>query len=90
MHPSYVETLSTAQLAGLATCYRTTDSIRVRTRAQRILLPTEQHVVPHQLASLVRQDEQPVRRWIRRYPAEGVAGLEDAPRPGGEPTTPPA
>jgi hypothetical protein len=29
------------------------------------LLPTEQHVVPHQLASLVRQDEQPVRRWIR-------------------------
>ena len=78
------------QLTELDSCYRTTTSIRARTRAQRILLSAEQHLVPHQIASIVRKDEQTVRRWIRRYQAEGVIGLEDAPRPGGEPKTTPA
>jgi transposase len=90
MQPIYVEKLSAAQLAELETCYRTTKSIRVRTRAQMILLSVEKRLVPHQIASIVRKDEQTVRRWIRRYQAEGLAGLEDAPRPGGEQKTTPA
>jgi hypothetical protein len=85
MQPIYAEKLSAAQLAELATCYRTTQSIRVRTRAQMILLSAEQHLVPHQIASIVRKDEQTVRRWLRRYQAEGVAGLEDTPRQVGNP-----
>lgn len=89
MQPIYIENLTAAQLAELDTCYRTTPSMRVRTRAQMILLSAENHLVPHQIASIVRKDEQTVRRWIRRYQAEGVAGLEDAPRPGGEPKTTP-
>jgi transposase len=90
MQPLYVEKLGAAQLAELDTCYRATKSIRVRTRAQMILLSAEQHLVPHQIASIVRKDEQTVRRWIRRYQAEGLTGLEDAPRPGGETKTTPA
>jgi len=90
MQPIYADKLSAAQLAELATCYRTTQSIRVRTRAQMILLSAEQHLVTHQIASIVRKDEQTVRRWLRRYQAEGVAGLEDAPRPGGVSKTTPA
>ena len=89
MQPLYVKKLSATQLAELDTCYRTTKSIRVRTRAQMILLSAEQHLVPHQIAAIVRKDEQTVRRWIRRYQAEGVAGLDDAPRPGGESKTTP-
>jgi transposase len=90
MQPIYVEKVSAAQLAELDTCYRTTKAIRIRTRAQMILLSVEQRLVPHQIASLGRKDEQTVRRWIRRYQAEGLTGLEDAPRPGGEPKTTPA
>jgi transposase len=90
MRPIYVEKLSAAQVAEWDPCYRTTKSIRVRTRAQMILLSGEQRLVPHQIASIVRKDEQTVRRWIRRYQAEGPAGLEDAPRPGGETKTTPA
>lgn len=89
MQPIYVEDLTVAQLTELDTCYRTTPSIRVRTRAQMILLSAEHQLVPHQSVSSVRKDEQTVRRWIRRYQAEGVIGLKDAPRPGGASKTTP-
>lgn len=55
-----------------------------------ILLSGEEQLVPHQIASIVRKEEQTVRRWIRRYQAEGLTGLDDGPRPGGEPKTTPA
>ena len=55
-----------------------------------ILLSGENRLVPHPIASIVRKDEQTVRRWLRRYHAEGLAGLEAALRPGGEPKTTPA
>ena len=90
MQPISVEKWSAAQLAELDACYRTTKSIRVRMRAQMILLSAEQPLVPHQIASIVRKDEQTVRRWLRRYQAEGVAGLEDTPRLCREPKPTPA
>ena len=90
MQPLYVGSLSPAQLAELDHCYRTTPSIRVRTRAQMILLSAEHRLVPPAIAAIVRRDEQTVRRWIKRYHAEGLTGLEDAPRPGGESKVTPA
>jgi transposase len=35
-----------------------------------------------QIARLVRESEATVLRWLTRYRAEGLEGLQDAPRPG--------
>jgi transposase len=85
MSPIYVGELTSEQIAELDRLYHSAKSMRVRTRAQMILLSAELQLVPHQIASIVRRDEQTVRRWIKRYQAEGAAGLEDAPQPGREP-----
>jgi len=69
-------------LAALDLLYATTKLPRVRTRAQIILLAAERGLVAPEIAAVVRADEQSVRRWIKRFNAEGVAGLEDRPRPG--------
>jgi transposase len=62
--------------------YRTTKTPRVRTRAQMILLSAEQGLKVPQIAVLVRESEATVGRWLKRYRAEGLQGLQDAPRPG--------
>jgi len=82
MQPIHVRTLKPEELAHLDWLYHTTKSIRVRTRAQMILLASEQGLLAHEIASIVRRDEQTVRRWIKRFNAEGTAGLEDRPHPG--------
>jgi transposase len=62
--------------------YRTTKVPRLRTRAQRILLAAEQGLKVPQIARIVRESEATVLRWLKRYRAEGIEGLQDAPRPG--------
>jgi transposase len=62
----------------------------VRTRAQMILLAAERGLVAAEIAAIVRQDEETVRRWLARYEAEGAAGLSDAPRAGAPPKITPA
>ena len=62
--------------------YRTTKTPRVRTRAQMILLSAEQGLKGPQIAAIVRESEATVLRWLKRYRAEGLQGLQDAPRPG--------
>ena len=62
--------------------YRTTRDVRIRTRAQMILLAAEQHLSVAEVAPIVRESDETVRRWIHRYEAEGVNGLYDAPRSG--------
>jgi transposase len=62
--------------------YRTTKTPRVRTRAQMILLSAEQGLKVPQIAAIVRESEATVLRWLKRYRAEGLQGLQDAPRPG--------
>jgi hypothetical protein len=42
------------------------NSFRVRTRAQMVLLAAEKGLVAHEVASIVRRDEQAARRWIER------------------------
>ena len=65
--------------------YRTTPDARVRIRALMILLAAERGLVAGEIAAIVRQDEETVRRWFARYAAEGVGGLSDAPRSGAPP-----
>ena len=47
-----------------------------------VLLAAEQQRKVPEIATIVRESEVTVQRWLKRYLAEGVEGLEDAPRPG--------
>jgi len=62
--------------------YRTTKAPRLRTRAQMVLLSVEQGLKVRQIAAIVRESTATVLRWLKRYQAEGLNGLHDAPRPG--------
>lgn len=74
--------LSTKQLEELSQLYRTTRDVRLGTRAQMILLAAEQGMSAPGIALVVRESDQTVRNWLKRYEAEGIEGLKDAPRPG--------
>lgn len=82
--PIRVRDLNEAELSKLDRLYRTTKSPRLRERAQMILLSAEQSMLAHEIASIVRRGEETVRRWIKRFNAEGLEGLSDAPRPGAD------
>jgi transposase len=62
--------------------YRKTKDPRLRTRAQMVLLSTEKQLTADEIAELVRESHATVLRWLKRYMAEGIEGLKDAPRPG--------
>jgi len=47
-----------------------------------ILLAAEQHLVASEIAKIVRSDPDTVVSWLKRYLAEGINGLADAPRSG--------
>jgi transposase len=85
MRPIRLDGLSAEQLSELDNLYHATRDVRVRTRAQMILLAAERGLVAAEIAAIVRQNEETVRRWFVRYQAEGIAGLFDAPRPGAPP-----
>jgi transposase len=85
MRPIRLSTLSADQLRELDELYHGTRDVRVRTRAQMILLAAERGLVAAEIAPIVRQDEETVRRWFARYTAEGIGGLADAPRSGAPP-----
>jgi transposase len=89
MRPIRLDALPAGQLRELDELYHTTRDVRVRTRAQMILLAAEQGLVAAEIAAIVRQDEETVRRWFARYLAEGVEGLSDAPRSGAPPKATP-
>jgi transposase len=82
MKPILLFPLSDEALTELDDLYRTTHDVRIRTRAQMVLLSAEKQMVPGEIASIVRRDEQTVRRWLKRYQVEGLNGLYDRPRPG--------
>ncbi len=54
------------ELERLGTLYRTTRQVRLRTRAQMVLLAGEQRLTAPAIARIVREDEQTVRRWLKR------------------------
>jgi transposase len=78
------------ELAALAELYRQTKDVRIRERTQIILLAAEQGMSAPDIAIIVRRNEQTVRTWIKRFNAEGISGLADAPRPGAPPRLTPA
>ncbi len=82
MRPIQVPPLTPTQSKELDRLYRTTKTPRLRTRAQLVLLSAEQGLTVAQIAAIVREREATVLRWLTRYVAEGVEGLQDAPRPG--------
>jgi transposase len=89
MRPIRLSPQSPEQIKALEELYRTTKDVRLRTRAQMILLAAEKQLVAREIAEIVREDEQTVRRWMKRYLAEGIEGLKDAPRPGAPPKVTP-
>jgi transposase len=78
-HPS---ALAPERLVELEEMYRTTRDARLRTRAQMVLLAAEKRMTAVEIAEIVRASEETVRRWLKRYLAEGVEGLRDEPHPG--------
>ena len=62
--------------------YRHSKTSRLRTRAQMVLLTAEQQRKAPEIATIVRESEVTVQRWLKRYLAEGVERLKDAPRSG--------
>jgi transposase len=70
------------QLEALNELYRTTKDVRLRSRAQMILLSAEKGWTASLISEVVRCDENTVRLWLKRYRAEGIEGLKDNPRPG--------
>ena len=74
--------LNPEQILELDELYRTTRDVRLRTRAQMSLLAGEQGMSSPQIAVIVRESDQTVRNWLKRYGAEGIEGLSDMPRPG--------
>lgn len=82
MKPIKIAPLSEEQAKELETLYRTTRDARLRTRAQMVLLSAEKGLVAQEIGEIVRESDQTVRIWLKRYRAEGIEGLRDAPRPG--------
>lgn len=82
MRPIAIAALTPRQYNELDHLYRTTKDPRLRTRAQMVLLSVEQRLKVPQIAAIVRESAATVLRWLKRYLAEGIEGLQDAPRPG--------
>lgn len=85
MRPICLDGVTAEQLHELDDLYQTTNDARVRIRVLMVLLVAERKMVAADVASLLRQHEETVRRWITRYLAEGTGGLYDAPRCGAPP-----
>jgi transposase len=82
MKPIQLPPLNAEQLHELNELYRKTRDPRLRTRAQIILLAAEKPLVAQEIGEIVRLSDQAVRKWLKRYRAEGVEGLKDDPRAG--------
>ena len=80
--PLEIPILPAEELAALDTLYRTARDVRLRTRAQIVLLAGEQRLAAPAIAVIVRESDQTVRNWMKRYVAEGIEGLKDRPMPG--------
>jgi transposase len=82
MKPIQLPPLNAEQLKDLNELYRKTRDPRLRTRAQIILLVAEKQLTAEKVGEIVRLSDQAVRKWLKRYLAEGIEGLRDLPRAG--------
>jgi transposase len=85
MRPSrHVRSLCQDEVVDLDQTYRATNSADLRSRCQIVLLSHDGYATA-QVAKLVRFSEDTVLFWLDRYEAEGIAALEERPRPGRPP-----
>ena len=82
MKPIKIRPVSEEGLTELDKLYRKTKDVRIRTRVQMILLAAEEQFTAPEIARIVRKNDQTVRRWMKRFNAEGIPGLYDEPRSG--------
>ena len=82
LKPLEIPPLTVKELEALEKLYRTTKDVRLRTRAQIVLLAGEQRMTAPAIAAIVREVSQTVRNWLKRWMAEGVEWLKDRPMPG--------
>src|SRR5713226_7091130 len=82
LKPLEIPPLTAEELEALEKLYRTTKEVRLRTRAQIVLLAGEQRMTAPAIAAIVREVNQTVRNWLKRWMAEGIEGLKDRPMPG--------
>jgi transposase len=82
MKPIRLSPQTEEQIKALNALYRHDKDGRVRQRAHIVLLAAEQGMLAPQIGVIVRLNEESVRRWLKRYEAEGLEGLKDNPRPG--------
>jgi hypothetical protein len=66
MRPFQMPELTQEQQGEFAHLYRSTQDVRLRTRAQIVLLACEQHLTAKAIAEIVREDDETVRRWLKR------------------------
>lgn len=85
LKPLEIPPLTAEELEALEKLYRTTKEVRLRTRAQIVLLAGEQRMTAPAIAKIVREGDQTVRNWLKRWMAEGIEGLKDRPMPGPPP-----
>lgn len=85
LKPLEIPPLTTEELEALEKLYRMTKDVRLRTRAQIILLAGEQRMTAAAIAKIVRENDQTIRNWFKRWMAEGIEGLKDRPMPGPPP-----
>ena len=85
LKPLEIAPLTVEEMEALEKLYRTTKDVRLRTRAQIVLLAGEQRMTAPAIAKLVREVTQTVRNWLKRWMAEGIEGRKDRPMPGPAP-----
>lgn len=82
MRPIEIPAQSEQQVRELKEFYRRAKDARLKIRAQMMLLAVEQKLNAREIAEIVQESDQTVRKWMKRFTAEGLEGLRDAPRPG--------
>jgi transposase len=85
LKPLEIPPLTVEEMEALEKLYRTTKDLRLRTRAQIVLLAGEQRMTAPAIGAIVREVDQTVRNWLKRWMAEGIEGLRHRPMPGPPP-----
>jgi transposase len=80
--PLRIRELTADEIRELDQLYHETKDVRLRLRAQIVLLAADNKLIAPEIAKVVRVNDQSVRNWLRRYMAQGIAGLSDEPRSG--------
>jgi len=63
LKPLEIPLLTAEELESLEKLYRTTKEVRLRTRAQIVLLAGEQRMIAPAIAKIVRENDQTIRNW---------------------------